>query len=119
MVRIINGSSNYDKDDTMKKKRKTWEIILAGLALTALSIYVIFPVQRNVTPSSKQNIEIKIGNQDFHITFDQPVNAEEAKQIEEQLKEAKEQIKKAAKELDGLSFPSIDHFPDISLDTNL
>src|SRR5699024_11951385 len=94
----------------MKSQRKTWEIILAGCALTALSIYVMNPVPATTSHPNQQKLHQE--------TAVQKTISIEMEQAQQELKEAQKELEAASLELEQLSLPSVPKLPEIVTSSN-
>jgi len=94
----------------MKSQRKTWEIILAGCALTALSIYVMNPVPPVTSHSNQPKL-----HQEAAVKKTISIEME---QVRQELNEAQEKLEAASLELEQLSLPSIPKLPKIVTSSN-
>ena len=93
----------------MKSQRKTWEIILAGCALTALSIYVMNPVPATISHPNRSKL-----HQEMPV---QKTISVEMKQAQQELKEAQKELEAASLELEQLSLFLVPKLPEIVIHT--
>ncbi|SMO88865.1 hypothetical protein [Fodinibius sediminis] len=100
----------------MKRRSKTWEIIVAGLAFIALSIYLFNPAGSSIpTPKHAPHMDTDSIRSAKTMIFDleELKKLEDLKELEElkELKHLEEELKKLEEELDS-TVPKA-HIPEL------
>ena len=117
----------------MKNRIKTWEIILAGWALTALSIYVLIPsgpvpadIEQKIqsinwkiphapqAPEIPKEMIIELEKIEIELSgLKQNVRHKELEVVEKELKKAEKELSAASRQLKEISLPSLKGLPEI------